>query len=177
MSDLLNGPFYDLGLQRDLDFEINQFDNHHFQITTFPQELYVPPSEVTITTLYVSKDLPLPEFYHVTWVISDQVITQIFGTEGGCFEEKDLYIITCRHEPKTLQLNGIKMKDLFRHTPRITPYSRNGEKIIILDTPKKIRIRFHFKRIMSTFDYLWEGVTTTFPAYLGLISTLTEQHP
>lgn len=178
MSDLLNRPFYDLNLDRDLDFEINRFGDNHFEITSFPQEVHVPASEVAITTLYVSKELPtLPEFFHITWVVNDQVITQVFGTEAGCFEEKDRFIITCRFEPKTLQLPGLKMKDLFRHTPRITPYRRSGKDVVILETPKKVKIRFHFKRIMSTLDYLWEGMTTYFPAYLGLISALTEQHP
>lgn len=175
MSDLLDRPFYDLGLQRDLDFEITRFDGQHLQITSFPLDVFVPPSEVTITTLYVSKELPLPEFYHVTWVVNDQVITQVFGTEAGCFDDKDKYIVTCRFEPKTIQLPGLKMKDLFRHTPRITSYRKNGKELMFLENPKKIKIRFHFKRIMSAFDYLWEGVTSYIPAYLNLVTVLTEQ--
>lgn len=177
MSDLLNEPFYPIGLERDLDFEITRFDDKHLQITSFPQEVYVPPSEITITTLYVSKDgdeQRLPEFFHVTWVIRDQVTTQVFGTEAGCFEEKDKYIITCRYEPKTIHLTGLKMKDLFRHTPRITAYRKNGDELIFLENPKKVKIRFHFKRIMSTLDYLWEGVSYI-PSYLNLIGALTEQ--
>lgn len=179
MSDLLDRPFYDILTQRDLDFEINRLDerSQHIEITSFPLELYVPPSEVIFTTLYVSKELPLPEFLHITWVVNDQVITQLFGTEAGCFEEKDRYIVTCRHEPKTIHLNGLKMKDLFRHTPRVTAFQKKGKDVIALETPKKIKIRFHFKRVMSTLDYLWEGVTTFVPAYFGFISTLTEQHP
>ncbi len=176
MSDLLDRPFYDLGLQRDLDFEITRFDDQHLQITSFPLDAYVPSSEITITTLFVSKELPLPDFFHVTWVINDKVTTQVFGTEAGCFDDKDRYIITCRFEPKTIQLAGLKMKDLFRHTPRITAYSRkNGDELVFHENPKTIKIRFHFRQVMSTFDYLWEGVTTYIPSYLSLVTVLTEQ--
>lgn len=176
MSELLNGSFYDPGLDRDLDFEIKHFNGYHLELTSFPQEVYIPSSDVTITTLYVSKDLPLPEFYHVTWVINDEVITQVFGTEVGCFEEKDHYIVTCRYKPATIHLTGIKTKDLFRHAPRVTPYHKNGDEVIIHESPKKIKIRLHFKRIMSALDYIWEGVTTYIPAYFGLVSILTEHH-
>lgn len=158
--------FYDTTRERDLDYQITQ---NHCELRSFPLELYVPRSEVAVMTLYISKDEPLADFYHVMWFVRDQVITQVFSTTGGCFEDREKYTVTFRYSPRTFVISGLTMGEMFRQPPRVTAFNNRTRALL----PSKVKIRFHFKQAMSRMEWFWDSISTYLPLYTSVIPVVT----
>jgi hypothetical protein len=167
--------FYEEYVQeRNIDFEIIKYSDTHSEITSFPYNIKVPTSEIGITQLFVGKDQPLADIYHVKWSAgANKSLVQIFLSGIACYITEEGYILTGRLAPQTLSTSG-KIDRIFLQTPTVLGFQRqaHGEykNIPISD---KIKIRFHFRRIKASLDYVWETISNYLPTYTNLVSILT----
>lgn len=150
MLDSASSSFYEEKTEQEIIYHVVHLSPHHTQISSYPLYFDIPSSEISISSLYISKDNILADYYHVNWVCDDKLIVQVFSSESGRYEDDEYYRLTFRYYPNTLRIPNMKTRDVFKNQPVVIGYRKDiGAP---LPEPNKYKITFRFKKIPTLLD-------------------------